>query len=106
MYLSHLFPKKNQSEGYSGKPGGDNFYEGTLDTEYISSMALGVKTVVANTNNSFSTEEGSGIFVLFLVRWHWLSHSSLLTGFGDALLSFVANLVVRNKVLVVISINS
>lgn len=46
--------------GYSGKPGGDNFGEGTLDATYITSMAPGVKTYIINTNTSMSTEEGPG----------------------------------------------
>lgn len=46
--------------GYAGKPGGDNFGEGTLDATYITSMAPGVKTYIINTNTSESTEEGPG----------------------------------------------
>jgi hypothetical protein len=46
--------------GNTGSPGGDNFYEGTLDTQYIAGMGLGVRTLVANTNTSSSTEEGPG----------------------------------------------
>lgn len=46
--------------GYPGTPGGDNWGEGTLDATYITSMALGVKTYVINTNTSMSTEEGPG----------------------------------------------
>jgi subtilase family serine protease len=46
--------------GYPGEVGGDNFYEGTLDVTYISSMGAGADTVVANTNQSESTEETTG----------------------------------------------
>lgn len=43
-----------------GTEGGDNFVEGTLDTTYISSFGVGVRTVVSNTNTSMATEEGEG----------------------------------------------
>jgi len=46
--------------GYNGTPGGDNFGEGTLDTTYITSMGSGVETIVANTNDTASTEETTG----------------------------------------------
>jgi tripeptidyl-peptidase-1 len=45
---------------YAGQPGGDNFGEGTLDTTYITSMALGVTTYVINSNTTMDTEEGPG----------------------------------------------
>eukprot|EP01090_Pellita_catalonica_P020481 TRINITY_DN7342_c0_g1_i1.p1 TRINITY_DN7342_c0_g1~~TRINITY_DN7342_c0_g1_i1.p1 ORF type:complete len:510 (-),score=65.90 TRINITY_DN7342_c0_g1_i1:148-1677(-) len=56
--------------GYKGIAGGDNFVEGSLDTQYISSIAAGVHTIVANTNNTPSTEE--------------------TVGFGDAFLNFTS----------------
>jgi len=37
---------------------GDNFGEGSLDVQYISSMGNGVKTLVTNTNISPDTESG------------------------------------------------
>ena len=43
-----------------GKPGGDNFDEGTLDATYISTFGKGVRTIVSNTNTSTATEEGEG----------------------------------------------
>lgn len=46
--------------GFDGEVGGDNFFEGTLDVTYISSMGAGASTVVANTNSSESTEETTG----------------------------------------------
>lgn len=51
---------------YKGKPGGDNFGEGTLDTHMISCFGQGVTTLVENTNTSFSTEEGMGFGLAFL----------------------------------------
>jgi len=72
FYKEYDLPEKNllkvNSYGFSGTPGGDNFGEASLDVTYISSMGLGVETLVANTNESSSTEE--------------------TTGFGYALLSF------------------
>lgn len=41
-----------------GKSGGDNYGEGNLDTQMISSFGLNVQTLVSNTNVSASTEEG------------------------------------------------
>jgi hypothetical protein len=38
--------------------GGDNFGEATLDVSYITGIGSGVPTIVSNTNDSFSTEEG------------------------------------------------
>ncbi len=55
-----------------GVPGGDNFGEGQLDVQMISSFGLNVTTLVSNTNTSASTEETNG--------------------FGAALLDFVADL--------------
>lgn len=62
--LSNLIPF-----GMAGTVGGDNFGEGTLDTTYISSLGVGIATIVANTDNSSDTEWGPG--------------------FGPALLNFV-----------------
>jgi len=45
--------------GYSGEVGGDNFGEATLDVSYITGLAGGVPTVVANTNDSSTAEEVS-----------------------------------------------
>lgn len=58
--------------GNPGEMGGDNWYEGTLDVTYVSSLGAGAETVVANTNSSVSTEE--------------------TTGFGYALLAFSESL--------------
>lgn len=51
---------------FKGTPGGDNFGEGSLDVQQISSMALGCKTLVSNTNTSKSTEETYGFGYAFL----------------------------------------
>jgi len=48
------------SYGSSGTVGGDNWYEGTLDVTYVSSLGAGAATVAANTNTSESTEETTG----------------------------------------------
>jgi len=72
-------------EGYRGLAGGDNFFEATLDTQYISGMALGVITVVANTNDSSSTEEGPG--------------------FGDAFLWMAQDLAGKNRIPFVMSLS-
>jgi hypothetical protein len=42
--------------GYPGESSGDNFGEGTLDTQYVSGIAPGVRTFAYNSNNSASTE--------------------------------------------------
>ena len=55
-----------------GVAGGDNFGEGQLDVQMISSFGLNATTLVSNTNTSASTEETNG--------------------FGAALLDFVADL--------------
>jgi len=55
-----------------GAPGGDNFGEGQLDVRMITAFGLNATTLVSNTNTSTSTEE--------------------TTGFGVALLDFVAEL--------------
>ena len=60
-----------------GTPGGDNFGEGQLDVDMISSFGLNVTTLVANTNTSASTEE--------------------TTGFGAALLNFLTDLSSREE---------
>lgn len=52
--------------GFPGTPGGDNFGEATLDVQVISGIAPGVRTYVANTNTSRSTEEGLGFGYAFL----------------------------------------
>jgi hypothetical protein len=46
--------------GYPGNSQGDNFGEGTLDAQYISSLGPGITTFVYNSNNSASTEFGLG----------------------------------------------
>ena len=55
-----------------GEAGGDNFGEGQLDTNMITTFGLNVTTIVSNTNTSASTEE--------------------TTGFGAALLDFLVDL--------------
>ena len=59
-----------------GEAGGDNFMEGQLDVEMISTFGLGATTLVSNTNTTASTEEGSG--------------------FGAALLDFLTELAGRD----------
>lgn len=56
----------------SGTPGGDNFMEGTLDVQMITSIGQGVRTIVSNTDANTNTEDG--------------------LGFGPALLKFLVNL--------------
>ncbi|GMI07791.1 hypothetical protein TrVE_jg6396 [Triparma verrucosa] len=68
-----------------GTPGGDNFGEGQLDVDMISSFGLNVTTLVANTNTSASTEE--------------------TTGFGAALLNFLTDLSSREEVPHVLSMS-
>ena len=68
-----------------GTPGGDNWYEGTLDVQMISSFGLNATTLVSNTNTSASTEE--------------------TTGFGAALLDFVSELSSRPTVPHVLSMS-
>jgi len=68
-----------------GKNGGDNFGEGNLDVQMITSFGLNVETVVSNTNTSASTEEG--------------------TGFGQALLDFITELSSRTTVPQVLSMS-
>jgi tripeptidyl-peptidase-1 len=68
-----------------GEAGGDNFGEGQLDTEMISSFGLNVNTLVSNTNTSASTEEGKG--------------------FGLALLDFATQLASRERLPQVLSIS-
>ena len=50
------FDEGNVWKGQTGK----NFVEGELDVSYISAFAPGVKTLVANSNISTSTEAGQG----------------------------------------------
>ena len=66
-------------------PGGDNFGEGQLDVKMITAFGLNVTTLVSNTNTSASTEES--------------------TGFGVALLDFVAELSARPTVPHVLSMS-
>jgi hypothetical protein len=68
-----------------GEAGGDNYGEGNLDTQMISSFGLNVHTLVSNTNTSSSTEEGNG--------------------FGQALLDFVNELSSRKVLPQVLSIS-
>ena len=68
-----------------GEQGGDNYGEGNLDTQMISSFGLNVHTLVSNTNTSASTEEGSG--------------------FGEALLDFVTSLSTRKQLPQVLSMS-
>jgi len=68
-----------------GKSGGDNFMEGSLDTQLISSMGEHVPTIVSNTNTSMETEEGQG--------------------FGWALLNFLIDMNNRDSVPTVLSMS-
>jgi len=68
-----------------GTDGGDNFEEGTLDSQMIASFGLNVSTLISNTNSSRSTEEGKG--------------------FGQALLDFVTELASRKTLPQVLSIS-
>ena len=68
-----------------GVPGGDNFGEGQLDVKMIAAFGLNATTLVSNTNTSASTEE--------------------TTGFGAALLDFVAELSARPAVPHVLSMS-
>jgi tripeptidyl-peptidase-1 len=68
-----------------GEQGGDNFGEGNLDTQMISSFGLNVRTLVSNTNTSASTEEGNG--------------------FGQALLDFITQLSTRKELPQVLSLS-
>lgn len=47
---------------YEGKMGvrGDNYKEGCLDSEYITGMGNGIRTVVSNTDSSADAEQGLG----------------------------------------------
>lgn len=76
---------KVHSDGFPGKPGGDNFGEGSLDITMIASFGLNVSTLVSNTNTSMSTEEGSG--------------------FGQAMLDFVTSLAERPQLPQVLSLS-
>ena len=64
--------------GYVGEVGGDNFGEATLDVSYISGLAGAPETVVANTNDTESTEETTGFGPALLAFAH------LLAGAGTA----------------------
>ena len=70
------------SYGFPGTPGGDNFYEGTLDVTYISSLGAGATTWVANTNTSESTEETTGFGYALLAFSHALATAGA-PGAGD-----------------------
>jgi hypothetical protein len=52
--------------GYQGNPNGANWGEATLDVQYISSVGLGVATIVANTDNATSSESSGGFGPGFL----------------------------------------
>lgn len=73
--------KANQWKGKTGK----NFVEGELDVSYISGMAPGVQTLVANSNISAATESGEG--------------------FGAALLAFLVELNGRERLPHVLSMS-
>ena len=68
-----------------GRPGGDNFGEGELDTRMTAAFGLNATTLVSNTNASSSTEEGDG--------------------FGLAFLDFVTDLAARDTVPHVLSLS-
>jgi len=68
-----------------GQSGGDNFGEGQLDVNMITSFGLNVTTLVSNTNTTASTEE--------------------TTGFGAALLDFLTDLANRETVPHVLSMS-
>ena len=59
--------------GYAGEVGGDNFGEATLDVSYISGLAGAAQTVVANTNDTASTEETTGFGPALLAFAHLLA---------------------------------
>ena len=71
----------NKWKGETGK----NFVEGMLDVSYITAFAPGVRTIVANTNNTASTEAGED--------------------FGTAMLSFLATLNGRFEIPHVLSLS-
>jgi len=68
-----------------GEEGGDNFMEGQLDVNMVSSFGLNVTTLVSNTNTTASTEES--------------------TGFGAALLQFLTQLANRETLPHVLSMS-
>ena len=68
-----------------GQSGGDNYGEGNLDTQMISSFGLNATIVVSNTNTSSSTEEGKG--------------------FGEAMLLFLTSLASRPALPQVLSLS-
>jgi len=68
-----------------GQSGGDNYGEGNLDTQMISSFGLNANTIVSNTNASASTEEGDG--------------------FGPAMLDFLTSLAARPQLPHVLSLS-
>ena len=75
----------NYDTANHGQQGGDNFGEGNLDTQMITSFGLNIHTLISNTNTSASTEEGNG--------------------FGQALLDFVTELSGRKTVPHVLSLS-
>ena len=70
---------------HHGHFGGDNWFEGTLDTHMISAFGMNASTLVSNTNTSSSTEESNG--------------------FGLALLDFLSELANRPTVPQVLSLS-
>ena len=82
--LLNLDKVKFDTENH-GEPGGDNFGEGNLDTQMISSFGLNATVIVSNTNTSSSTEEGNG--------------------FGEAMLDFVTALANREDLPQILSLS-
>jgi len=88
FYQSFNVPAKVSNvkrEGFKGLPGGDNFGEASLDIQYITGIGTGVPSIVSNTNDSYSAEEGNG--------------------FGEAFLLFTVELASRSKVPNVLSLS-
>eukprot|EP01104_Vermistella_antarctica_P007906 TRINITY_DN1958_c0_g1_i1.p1 TRINITY_DN1958_c0_g1~~TRINITY_DN1958_c0_g1_i1.p1 ORF type:complete len:639 (-),score=152.97 TRINITY_DN1958_c0_g1_i1:1584-3470(-) len=54
--------------GFQGVPGGDNFYEATLDIQYITGIAPGIKSLVVNNNNTKSADNGP-VFGYAMLDW-------------------------------------
>ena len=63
---------------HHGTPGGDNWGEGNLDVQMITSFGLNITTIVSNTNTSSSTEEGNGFGAAMLDFLTELSSRSTL----------------------------
>jgi hypothetical protein len=68
-----------------GQSGGDNYGEGNLDTQMVSTFGMNATIVVSNTNTSSSTEEGKG--------------------FGEAMLLFLTELSSRAKLPQILSLS-